>query len=119
MACWYDAASTTVCAFGGGELVWALDATTGADLWHLPATGRQAPDVTAVWHGVVYGTVNGAPVVLDAHTGTDKQTSPGVAPTAVNGYAGIVSAAAQGSGLGSTLPSADHGPSWRSPGWRR
>jgi len=89
LRCWYDASSITVCAFSGTQLLIALDASSGADLWHLPATGRQAPDVTTVWHGAVYGTANGHPVVLDAHTGTDKQDSPGLAPVAVNGYAGI------------------------------
>lgn len=93
--CWYDAASITVCALSGTQLLWAIDATTGADLWQLPATGRKAPEVTAAWHGAVYGTVSDEPIVVDAHTGTDKQTNPVLAPASVNGHAGVAAGADQ------------------------
>jgi outer membrane protein assembly factor BamB len=81
LRCRYDGVSVTVCAIGVSNPLFALDATTGKDLWQLPATGRIAPNVTAVWDGAVYGTAGGKPLVLDAHTGTDKETSPGLAPS--------------------------------------
>lgn len=91
LACHYDQSAVTVCTMGT-PLVFAIDAATGTDLWELPASGRDAPEVTAVWHGAVYGTVAGKPVVLDARTGTDKETDPGLAPIAVNGHGAVVAA---------------------------
>ena len=92
LTCRYDQAAVTVCTTGA-SLVFALDATSGKPLWQLPATGRTAPTVTAVWHGVVYGTVGDKPLVLDAKTGVDREPSPGLAPVAVSGYAGVAQAA--------------------------
>ena len=91
LACRYDQAAVTVCATGA-SLVFALDATSGKPLWQLPATGRTAPTVTAAWHGAVYGTVGDKPLVLDAKTGVDREPSPGLAPVAVSGYAGVTNA---------------------------
>lgn len=73
--------------------MFALDATSGELLWQLPASGHTAPTVTAVWHGAVYGTAGGTPVVLDAKTGVDREPSPGLAPVAVSGYAGVATSA--------------------------
>ncbi|WP_174527415.1 PQQ-binding-like beta-propeller repeat protein [Micromonospora maritima] len=89
LRCSYDEAAVTVCALGNSEPLFALDSTSGDDLWQLPATGRRAPRMTAAWHGAVYGTVNGAAVVLDARTGLDRSVSPGVAPVAVTAYGGL------------------------------
>ncbi len=97
LTCRYDQAAVTVCATGP-SLVFALDATSGKPLWQLPATGRSAPTVTAVWHGAVYGTVGDRPVALDAKTGVDREPSPGLAPAAVSGYAGVTNAT-QGTAL--------------------
>jgi outer membrane protein assembly factor BamB len=91
LVCRYDQAAVTVCTLGTA-LVFALDATSGKQLWQLPATGRTAPAVTAVWHGAVYGTAGDKPLVLDAKTGVDREPSPGLAPVAVSGYAGVTSA---------------------------
>ncbi|ROP21233.1 PQQ-binding-like beta-propeller repeat protein [Couchioplanes caeruleus] len=89
LGCRYDQASVTVCSIGT-TAVFALDATDGKLLWQLPATGRTAPNVTAVWHGAVYGTTGTTtPVVLDARTGADREAAPGLAPVAVSGYAGV------------------------------
>ncbi|MEU7222314.1 PQQ-binding-like beta-propeller repeat protein [Streptomyces chrestomyceticus] len=90
LSCRYDDASVTVCQTDGPR-VFALDATTGKQLWNLPeqGTGRIAPKVTAAWHGAVYGTTGNGPVVLDAKTGADRNTSPGAAPAAVNEYTGV------------------------------
>lgn len=85
--CTWDEASTTVCA-GGGRAV-ALDAVTGAPLWALPAGGRVAPQVSAVWHGAVYGTTVNGPVVVDARTGLDRNPTPGSAPSVVDAYLGV------------------------------
>ncbi|MGC4818286.1 hypothetical protein [Micromonospora sp. DT63] len=89
LRCSYDEAAVTVCAIGNSQPLFALDSTTGDDLWQLPATGRRAPRMTAAWHGAVYGTVNDAAVVLDARTGTDREVSPGVAPVAVTAHGGL------------------------------
>ncbi|MCF0092701.1 PQQ-binding-like beta-propeller repeat protein [Micromonospora sp. MH99] len=89
LRCSYDEAAVTVCAIGNSQPLFALDSTSGDDLWQLPATGRRAPRMTAAWHGAVYGTVNDAAVVLDARTGTDREVSPGVAPVAVTVHGGL------------------------------
>lgn len=93
LTCRYDQAAITVCSLGTTS-VFALDATTGKLLWQLPATGRTAPTITAAWHGAVYGTADDRPLVLDARTGTDRETVPGLAPVAVSGYAGVASSPA-------------------------
>ncbi|GGU97365.1 hypothetical protein GCM10010211_75810 [Streptomyces albospinus] len=76
--CSYDQRSVVVC---GGDVAFGMDPHSGKVLWSLPdASGRIAPQVTGAWHGVVYGRTDNGPVVLDALTGKDKQTSPGAAP---------------------------------------
>jgi len=87
--CEYDEASVILCH--GFDTITAYDATSGKDLWSLPdgTANRVAPDVTAVWHGAVYGTTENGPVVLDAETGGDLSTEPGLAPSSVSEYAGI------------------------------
>ncbi|MGW7361563.1 hypothetical protein ACWGI0_34355 [Streptomyces sp. NPDC054802] len=47
------------------------------------------PEVTAAWHGRVYGRTEAGPVVLDARTGEDVEVDPGVAPVAVNEYGAV------------------------------
>ena len=87
--CRFDGKDVTVCAKSG----WAagLDAVSAKVLWELPdqADTRVAPQVTAVWHGAVYGTTDNGPVVLDARSGQDREVSPGLAPMVVNEYVGI------------------------------
>jgi hypothetical protein len=86
--CAYDSTATTVCWMD--NWVSAFDPTNGKWLWEQPdKNGGKAPRVTAVWHGAVYGTVNGKPVVLDAKTGAVRQADPGVAPFVVTGSYGI------------------------------
>lgn len=79
--CQYDQQSVVVCANGGSE-AFGMDPHTGKALWALPdSSGRVAPNVTGARHGMVYGrTEQNGPVVLDARTGQDKETSPGAAP---------------------------------------
>ncbi|MFI5817449.1 PQQ-binding-like beta-propeller repeat protein [Streptomyces sp. NPDC051643] len=96
MGCTYDGKAVIVCTGGGSPAyAFALDATSADLVWQLPdkATDRVAPSVTAVFNGAVYGKVTGTegagPVVLDSRTGLDIETSPGIAPVAVNGYVGI------------------------------
>lgn len=83
MRCAFDDKSVTVCT--GVGIVLALDAAGGKELWRLPdqAANRVAPQVTAVWHGAVYGQAAGRPVVLDAVTGQDLAT-PALAPIQVS-----------------------------------
>jgi outer membrane protein assembly factor BamB len=95
-SCRYDEDSVVVCAYTPTEedaeaAAFALDAETGELLWRLPdeSGSRIAPQVTAVWHGMVYGNTADGPVVMDARTGEDVELEPGIAPQVVNEYAGI------------------------------
>jgi hypothetical protein len=94
--CVYDEKSTLVCHDGtskdtDGLVAYGLDATTGKMLWQLPdkQADRVAPEITTAWHGRVYGKTEKGPVALDARTGEDIPTSPGIAPVLVNGSAGL------------------------------
>jgi hypothetical protein len=95
--CHYDQKSVAVCGprdksnWGQDELTFALDAGSGGVLWQLPdkAARRVMPEVTAAWHGRVYGRTEAGPVVLDARTGEDVEVDPGVAPVAVNEYGAV------------------------------
>lgn len=91
--CYYDGASITVCTGNEFSDPWAaaFDTTSLKWLWSLPdsETNRVSPDVTAIWHGAVYGTTENGPVVLDARTGSDRSTDSGAAPYVVNGSVGI------------------------------
>lgn len=94
--CWFDGRATTVCSVGrydGSELT-GIDSAGGDVLWRIQFTAgageRVAPDVTAAWHGAVYGlTRRGEDVVLDARTGQDRELSPGAAPYLVSEYAAV------------------------------
>ncbi|MCJ0870197.1 hypothetical protein [Streptomyces sp. AP-93] len=88
--CTYDQVRTLVCE--GSFTVAAVDPATGQFLWALKdgEGGREAPKVTSVWHGRVYGQGAGGPVALDARTGADMPTRPEAAPLLVNAYVGLV-----------------------------
>ena len=75
----------------GAFSVAAVDRTNGKVLWFIKDgdDSRLVPDVTAVWHGRVYGSVRSGPVALDARTGKDMPTKPEVAPILVNEYVGL------------------------------
>jgi hypothetical protein len=92
MNCRYDEVAVTVCFSDFGRFAFGLDSTTNAVLWTLPQEGsrRVVPQVTAVWHGAVYGTANRLPVVLDARTGADKDPETGLAPVVVNAHAAVI-----------------------------
>jgi hypothetical protein len=90
--CQFDGLETDVCNAGAFQpQAFAVDADTGRLLWQLPdrAQNRIAPDVTAAWHGAIYGTTPSGPVVLDARSGEDRNDSPGVAPVVLDGDVGI------------------------------
>ncbi|MEU1132973.1 PQQ-binding-like beta-propeller repeat protein [Streptomyces sp. NPDC005900] len=88
-SCDYDGRSTTICA--GADSVVAYNAQTGQERWTLPdkSGNRVAPEVTLVRAGLVYGTTENGPVVLDSTTGADKEAQPGIAPYFTDGYVGI------------------------------
>uniref|UniRef100_A0AAU2K116 Pyrrolo-quinoline quinone n=1 Tax=Streptomyces sp. NBC_00049 TaxID=2903617 RepID=A0AAU2K116_9ACTN len=90
MNCTYDQTQTLVCAHVFA--VAAVDPASGQLLWAIKngEGDREAPGVTAVWHGRVYGKGVGGPVALDARTGADMPTRPEAAPLLVNAYAGLV-----------------------------
>ncbi|MFD4346164.1 PQQ-binding-like beta-propeller repeat protein [Streptomyces coelicoflavus] len=88
--CSYDGVSVTVCTYT--DQVAAYDAATGEQRWALPdeAGTRAAPKVTLVREGLVYGTTaENGPVVVDAATGEDVETRPGIAPYVSDGYVGV------------------------------
>ncbi|MET9607249.1 PQQ-binding-like beta-propeller repeat protein [Streptomyces sp. NPDC006512] len=89
LSCLHDQRSTIVCTADKG--VFALDATTFKELWTIDRKdkSRLLPEVTTAWHGAVYAATTNGTVVLDALTGKDKATDPGLAPTEVNGYVGL------------------------------
>jgi hypothetical protein len=90
LSCVYDAASISVCQMH--DWAAAVDVPEGEWLWSLPdkQANRIAPTVTAAWHGAVYGETESGPVVLDAETGEDLETDPGVTPLLVNEFVGLV-----------------------------
>ena len=89
--CAYDQQALTVCVYP-----WAV---AGFDvskpgkvtkLWVLdPSSGRVVPHVDTVWHGAIYGATSNVPVILDARTGKDRATDPGVDVFAVDQYGGV------------------------------
>jgi hypothetical protein len=90
-ACRFDGATSLVCTGrdSTGNHLYGLDAASGRLRWQLPdpAAGNAAgpvPLVTAVWHGVVYGSAGGRPLLLDARTGAERAGTPGIAPVLVD-----------------------------------
>ncbi|MEU1277678.1 PQQ-binding-like beta-propeller repeat protein [Streptomyces sp. NPDC005805] len=90
--CVYDERSVVVCGSTEhtSDEVNGYDAVSGKKLWSLPTGDRTSLEVTTAWHGAVYGEAKSGPVVLDARTGADRETAPGVAPSAVDGGVGLV-----------------------------
>lgn len=98
--CSYDLRTQTFCLFNttaGAELA-AYQAKSGKLLWRLGGPdgnpGRIAPDLTAAFHGAVYGNVvrdgeASEPIVLDGATSKDRELDPGAAPTLVNEFVGL------------------------------
>ncbi|GAB2557747.1 hypothetical protein [Kribbella endophytica] len=74
--CHGDSQKTVVCSTDPGasedEIV-GFDDTTGKKLWGYTAKspGRVVPLVTAAFHGMVYGTVQQKPILVNALTGQD------------------------------------------------
>lgn len=96
LRCVFDERDTIVCfepsQLDLPELVIGLDAQSGKQLWQLPndAANRTAIDVTAIFHGAVYGHVSRGSVILDARTGADVVTDVDIAPTQVVPGYGLV-----------------------------
>lgn len=90
-SCAFDERSTVVCYRTTTPYAFAMDAESAQLLWELPdiQANRVAPEITSAWHGAVYGETENGPVVLDARTGEDISTSPGIAPLVVNDRCGI------------------------------
>lgn len=89
----FDGTSVILCndrLFGQTHSIAALDATSMKWLWSITEApeGRLVPEVTAVWHGAVYGRTTNGNVVLDARSGADRAT-PKLAPFLVNTCVGI------------------------------
>ena len=96
--CRFDGRRTVVCGSSQGDHAFAVDGETGDTLWKLPdqSANRVAPDITAVYDGMVYGTTANGPLVLNARTGKDVNDSPGIAPVAVDPDVGIADTASSG-----------------------
>ena len=96
LTCQYDERTTLVCtsepAQSTSKRVFALDSKTFNELWSIDEKNgsRLVPEVSTVWHGAVYGETDNGSVVLDARSGKDRATNPGVTPFEVSEYAGLV-----------------------------
>jgi hypothetical protein len=87
--CRFDGQTTLICNDTWGWLG-AVHTETGEFLWQRePSADRAGVGITAVWHGAVYGSTENGPVVLDALTGEDAETAPGIAPWVINEYVGL------------------------------
>ncbi|MFF3686606.1 hypothetical protein [Streptomyces sp. NPDC002187] len=93
LSCEHDDRATIVCEAekDWDRRVFALDARSFKELWAIDEGDktRLTPKVGTVWHGAVYASTDNGPVILDARTGKDKATDPGLTPFQVNGYAGL------------------------------
>lgn len=87
--CRFDGLTTLVCTDTWGWMG-AVNTETGEWMWEFdPTAERASVGITAVWHGAIYGETQNGPVVLDALTGADAETAPGVAPYVVNEYGAV------------------------------
>jgi PQQ-like domain len=87
--CAYDERSMTICK-GAGRMVGLDPNAPGKPKWQIiDGSARKVPEVTAVYHGAIYGSTDNGPVVLDAATGADKPDAPQLAPQLVNDHVGI------------------------------
>jgi PQQ-like domain len=94
--CFFDGDVTILCHryasgahMGDGWLLAAFD-RDGTLLWSLPdTTNRLMPAITVAWLGVAYGCTKNGPIVLDARTGADRETRPGMPAAYTNAYVGL------------------------------
>ncbi|GAA1714239.1 hypothetical protein GCM10009745_73130 [Kribbella yunnanensis] len=75
-SCLSDQATAVVCSTGqngGTEEIIGIDDTTGKKVWgyNKNSASRVVPLTTGAFHGVVYGTAQEQPIMLDAKTGAD------------------------------------------------
>jgi len=100
--CSYDDRSITVCK-GTYRMIGIDPNAPGKPKWEIKDGGaREVPEVSAVFHGAIYGKTSNGPIVLDALTGADKPDSPVLVPTFVNEHVGI--GGADGGGAGAFAP---------------
>jgi hypothetical protein len=93
--CSYDDRSITVCK-GTYRMIGIDPNSPGKPKWEIKGGGaREIPEVSAVFHGAIYGKTSNGPIVLDALTGADKPDSPVLVPTFVNEHVGIGSVEAE------------------------
>lgn len=100
--CRYDGESVTVCSGVTTDdvepVLFAYDSESGERLWTATGTAERAlPTVHAVFHGVVYGQLDGEQrrVLLRARTGKDLAGDPGVVPSLVSRF-GAVTVSSEG-----------------------
>jgi outer membrane protein assembly factor BamB len=100
LSCVHDERATIVCTAEHylDERLFALDAVSFEELWAIDDQDetRLMPRVSTAWHGAVYASTRNGPVVLDARTGRDRATDPGITPFAVNAYVGLTSESLNG-----------------------
>jgi hypothetical protein len=90
--CVYDQQRTSVCSGDLHHQVLGVDARSGKVLWQIGGPGHQdrlVPHISTTFHGAVYGSTRNGSVVLDARTGKDRNTHPGLTPVLVNRYVGV------------------------------
>jgi hypothetical protein len=78
-----------------------FDDSTGKKSWGYTkeSASRIIPDVTAVFHGIVYAQAEVQPVLMDATTGDDVKSDPSAGPTEAPASQGADPAAANGSDM--------------------
>jgi hypothetical protein len=100
--CGYDDRSMVVCK--GLDDLYGIDPNAPSKRkWTIKeSSGREIPEISAVFHGAIYGKTSNGPIVLDAVTGADKPDSPVLIPTFVNEHVGI--GQSEGAGTGAFAP---------------
>lgn len=96
LECQFDDEVTVVCQSRAGGDILTFDITAPAQpRWALEQSAtREPPKITAVYHGLIYGeNARGQGVSLDATSGEDAPTQPGIVPIMVDRYIGIADGA--------------------------
>ncbi|ONI83000.1 hypothetical protein ALI144C_18305 [Actinosynnema sp. ALI-1.44] len=91
VTCFYDDQSLVICD-ARGERTFAYDANSvgATPLWEITKTAnRVVPNLTAAYHGMVYGFGANDPVAIDGKTGKDAPDAPGAAPALVDKYLAV------------------------------
>jgi hypothetical protein len=89
--CEFDDQTAVVCTDSNTQAAFAVNGTTGKQLWLLPDknSNQVAPTIAAAFDGDIYGSTPSGPLVLNAATGTVLNYSPGADPVLLDSDLGI------------------------------